>query len=142
MVRCHLRPDGRGAGAHGGYRRTRAVAVLAAASLLGACSLVHHYFGRSGDEGPAPKPIVTLSVENQNYYDATVYAVTEAGERQRIGRVTGLTRSTFTFRWLHNDLRVLIQLLADGSAITQPVPVNPGDSLNLVIQPDLNLTIP
>ena len=115
---------------------------LAAVSLLASCSLVHHYFGGGGDEAPAPKPIITLRVENQNFYDATVYAVSDAGERQRLGRVTGLSHDTFTFRWLHQELRVLIQLLADGSAITQPVLVNPGDSLNMVIQPDLNLRIP
>jgi hypothetical protein len=119
-----------------------AVMVLAAASLLWGCSVIHHYFGGGSDEAPRTAPIITLRVENQNYNDATVYAVTDAGEQQRIGRVTGLSHDTFRFRWLHNDLRVLIQLLADGSAVTQPVVVTPGDSLNLVIQPDLHLVIP
>ena len=121
--------------------RASAMVQIAAASLLCACSLVHHYFG-GGDDGPAPKPIVTLRVENQNYYDATVYALSEGGERQRVGRVTGLTHDTFTFRWPHDELRIIIQLLAGGSAVTEPVLVNPGDSLNLVIQPDLHLRIP
>lgn len=115
--------------------------VLAAASLWG-CSVVHHAFGGGSDEEPRAAPVITLRVDNQNYYDATVYAVTDAGEQQRVGRVTGLSRGTFTFRWLHNDLRVLIQLLADGSAVTPSVIVTPGDSLNLVIQPDLHLVIP
>jgi hypothetical protein len=115
--------------------------VFAAASLWG-CSVIHHFFGGGGDEEPRPAPIITLRVENQNYYDATVYAVTDAGERRRIGRVTGLSHDTFRFRWLHDQLRVLIQLLADGSEVTQPVLVQPGDSLNLVIQPDLHLVIP
>jgi len=140
MVRS--RPGSDGARSGGPRRRAPAVVVLAAASLLGGCALVHHYFGGGGDEGPAPKPVITLRVENQNYYDATVYAVSEAGDRQRIGQVTGLSHGTFSFRWLHNELRVLIQLLADGSTVSEPVLVNPGDSLNLVIQPDLHLTIP
>ena len=123
--------------------------ALGAAALLGACSLVHHYFGGGGggaaaaaETAPAPKPIITLRVENQNYYDATVYAVSDGGERQRLGQVTGLTHGTFTFRWLHEELRVIIQLLAGGSTVSQPVLVNPGDSINLVIQPDLHLRIP
>ena len=118
------------------------IPVLGAACLLGAAS----------GGGASPQNVagvrdsvprgVSLEVDNQNFYDATVYAVSDAGERQRLGRVTGLSHDTFTFRWLHQELRVLIQLLADGSAITQPVLVNPGDSLNMVIQPDLNLRIP
>jgi hypothetical protein len=121
----------------------RAAAVLAvAASLLGGCSLVHHYFGSGGADAPRAAPVITLRVENQNFYDATVYALSDGGERQRLGRVTGLSHSTFTFRWLHEEMRVIIQLLAGGSAVTQPVLVNPGDSLNLVIQPDLQLRIP
>lgn len=122
--------------------RATVVVSLGLASLLCACSLVHHYFGGGGDEEPAPKPVLTLRVENQNFYDATVYALSDGGERQRLGRVTGLSHGTFTFRWLHDELRVIIQLLAGGSAVTQPVLVNPGDSLNLVIQPDLQLRIP
>jgi hypothetical protein len=114
--------------------------LLGAASLWG-CSVIHHVFGGGGEE-PRTAPIITLRVDNQNYYDATVYAVTDAGERHRIGRVTGLSHDTFRFRWLYNDLRMFIQLLADGSAATQSVVVTPGDSINLVIQPDLHLVFP
>ncbi len=125
---------------HGARRRIAGVVVLAAASLLCACSVIHHYFG-GGDETAGPAPVITLRVDNQNYYDATVYALSEAGERQRLGQVTGLSRGTFRFRWIHDQLRVVIRLLANGSAVTEPVLVNPGDSLNLVIQPDLHLRI-
>ena len=122
-------------------RGVLAVGSLALAGLFSGCSVVDHYFG-GGDESPGPPPVITLRVENQNYYDATVYALSDGGDRQRLGQVTGLTHGTFSFRWPHNDLRVVIQLLADGSAVTQPVLVSPGDSVNLVIQPDLNLQIP
>ena len=140
MVRAA--PNPAGWPRRGSHRFARLALGLAAVSLLASCSLVHPYFGGGGDEAPAPKPIITLRVENQNYYDATVYALSDAGERQRIGQVTGLTHSTFTFRWLHNEMRVLIQLLADGSAVSPSVLVSPGDSVNLVIEPNLNLVIP
>ena len=36
-----------------------------------------------------------LTAENQNFSDATLYAVWGAGTRQRLGMVTGLTSQTF-----------------------------------------------
>lgn len=110
-----------------------------AAALLCACGLAG---GGGGEEEPAPEPILTLRVENQNFYDATIYALSRGGERQRLGVVGGNNQGTFTFRWLHQELRVLIQLLAGGATATETILVSPGDSLNLVIQPDLHLKIP
>ena len=54
----------------------------------------------------------------------------------------GNNQATFTFRWLQDELRVIIQLLAGGSTATESMLVSPGDSLNLIIQPDLHLKIP
>lgn len=118
---------------------TRWVQLGATLALCG-CAVLG---GKShGEEGPRPEPILTLHVENQNFYDATLYALARSGERQRLGVVTGNGQATFTFRWLQDELRVLIQLLAGGSTATEPILVNPGDSLNLVIQANLHLRIP
>jgi hypothetical protein len=81
-------------------------------------------------------------VENQNFYDATVFALARSGEQRRLGIVTGNSEGTFTFRWVQDELRVIIRLLAGGSTATEPILVNPGDSLNLVITPDLHYKIP
>ena len=116
---------------------------LSATLLLGGCALLGG--GRSGSEGedqPRPAPVLTLHVENQNFYDATLYALARSGEQQRLGVVTGNSQGTFTFRWQQDELRVIIRLLAGGSTATEPILVNPGDSLNLVITPDLHLKIP
>jgi hypothetical protein len=118
--------------------------TLVGALLVGGCGLVGRVLGGRADpdEEPVAKPVLTLHVQNQNFYDATVYAIARSGERQRLGVVTGNNEGTFTFRWLHDELRVLIQLLAGGSTITEPILVTPGDSLELIIQPDLHLKIP
>ncbi len=124
--------------------RARAAVPLTAALLVGACSVLGRWFGGgpNPNEEPAPDPVLTLHVQNQNFYDATIYAIARSGERQRLGVVTGNNEGTFTFRWLHEEVRVLIQLLAGGSKVTEPILVSPGDSLELIIQPDLHLKIP
>ncbi len=118
----------------------RLVQLVAGALLVCACGLAGG--GGGSEDEPMPEPILTLHVENQNFYDATLYALSRGGERQRLGVVGGNGRATFTFRWLQQELRVIIQLLAGGSTATEPLLVSPGDSLNLIIQPDLHLKIP
>ncbi|MBI2073671.1 MAG: hypothetical protein HYW06_03095 [Gemmatimonadetes bacterium] len=121
-------------------RATPFIHLGAAALLLCACGLVGG--GGGAEDEPLPEPILTLHVENQNFYDATLYAVSRGGERLRLGVVGGNNQETFTFRWLLDELRVLISLLAGGSTVTESILVSRGDSLNLIIQPDLHLKIP
>lgn len=92
------------------------------------------------DEFAEPvNPELTLAVRNDNFYDATLYAVSRGGHRQRLGVVTGNHRETFKFRWPHDELRVEIQLLAAGATSSWSVPVTPGDELELVIEPNAHL---
>jgi hypothetical protein len=114
---------------------------LSAALLLSGCALLGGGKG-GGEDRPRPAPILTLHVENQNFYDATLFALARSGEQQRLGIVTGNSQGTFTFRWAQDELRVIIRLLAGGSTATDPILVNPGDSLNLIITPDLHFKIP
>ncbi len=81
---------------------------------------------------------VTMDVVNQNFYDATLYAVWMNGHRQRIGTVQGNGKSSFTFPWRGNDLQIEILLLSVGSYFTQPMMVDRGDELELVIEPGLD----
>lgn len=120
--------------------RMTALVQIGAALLLGACGLAGG--GGGWDEEPQPEPILTLYVENQNFYDATLYALSRSGEQQRIGAVGGNHHATFSFRWLQGELRVMIRLLAGGTTATETMLVSPGDSLHLIIQPDLHLKIP
>jgi len=120
--------------------RTTALVQIGAALMFGACGIAGG--GGGGDEEPRPQPILTLYVENQNFYDATLYAISRSGEQQRIGAVGGNNHATFSFRWLQSELRVMIRLLAGGTTATETMLVSPGDSLQLIIQPDLHLKIP
>ena len=85
---------------------------------------------------------LTLSVRNQNFYDATLYAIAPGHYRQRLGFVTGNSEDTFTFRWSAIELRIEIDLLSVGSTVTEPLPVDEGDELELIITPDLHRRIP
>ena len=84
---------------------------------------------------------LTLYVRNLNFYDATLYAVSGA-QRVRIGIVGGNQEEKFTFRWSQLDLRIEIDLLAVGKYLTDELPVDEGDELELRIQPDLHRRIP
>jgi hypothetical protein len=83
---------------------------------------------------------ISLQVDNQNFYDATIYAV-RLGSRQRIGYVTGEQTGNFTFRWPDGDLRLEIDLLAVGSYYTEVLDVQQGDQLQLTVLPYLH-TLP
>ena len=76
---------------------------------------------------------VMVEVQNQNFYDATIYAITGAGER-RLGIVAGNARRTFTARLVGpGDVRLRVRLLGGGSFTTQPMPASPGETLVLII---------
>lgn len=95
---------------------------------------------RTQPQRAAPRREIALEVHNDNFHDATVYAV-RSGLRQRLGWVTGFGKQTFTFRWAPGDLRVEIDLLASGRYYTQVMDVDEGDELELTILPYLH-TLP
>lgn len=80
---------------------------------------------------------LTVEVQNDNFYDATIYAVRQ-GQRLRVGWVGGHTAETFEFKWPALDLSFEIALLAVGSYFTYPLPVDRGDQLGLRVLPDLH----
>jgi hypothetical protein len=83
---------------------------------------------------------ISIEVRNDNFHDATVYAV-RPGLRQRIGLVGGLGKAKFSFQWPEGDLRLEIDLLANGRYYTQVMDVREGDDLQLTILPYLH-TLP
>ena len=104
---------------------------------LSACGVAGH--GRSPEN---PSRDITLVARNQNFYDATLYAIGLGGTRQRIGIVQGHSDESFVFRWSSLELRIEIDLLSVGSALTHQMPVDEGDELELIITPDLHVRIP
>ncbi len=118
-------------------RSRLALGLLIACLGLAACGLASR--GRSPESTARD---ITLVARNQNFYDATLHAIGLGGTRQLIGRVSGISEETFVFRWSSLELRIEIDLLSVGSTLTEPLPVDEGDELELLITPDLHLRIP
>ncbi|MFQ5703630.1 MAG: hypothetical protein ACE5HT_06380 [Gemmatimonadales bacterium] len=113
------------------HRRKSVMGIAAATLAFNACGL------SGGSQNPAPEQQITLSVKNQNFYDATLYAVWDT-YNFRIGRVASNETQTFTMAWRPQDLRISINLQSVGSYLTLPMTVARGDELELYIEPSLD----
>lgn len=105
-------------------------AVVMAACAAGACA-----------SGPVPDsgPPVVIEVQNNNFQDATVYAVRD-GERQRLGVVIGKTDDAFTIPWRPGMVvRLEVRFLGGGACVTPDYGMDPGQRFVLDLQPDLRL---
>lgn len=119
--------------------RTGGLALMAllCASVLGGCAS-----GSAGDNpfdegGQGEERSVRIEVQNRNFNDATLYALSD-GRRQRMGTVTGNSSGSVSISWPGDrTLRIEIDLLAGGDYTTPSVLVSPGERLQLVIQPNL-----
>ena len=121
--------------------RTRGPAALLAAALLTAvgCAGVRTATNPF-EEGAATSRIITIEVENHNFNEATLRAVSRT--ERRLGVVTGNGKGTFTIPWMTvDDLRIRIDLLAGDLHTTNRVTVGPGDSVHLTIQNPLRRSL-
>jgi hypothetical protein len=73
-------------------------------------------------------PPITVEVENQNFYDATVYLLWQS-DRRRLGVVGGNAKQSFTTNWGGPQVTVMIEMLAGRRYQSIPVGVSPGDDL-------------
>jgi hypothetical protein len=113
------------------------IPLILVVAAIPACAVLP---GRSSAPDPDEEAIpreITLEVDNQNFHDATLYAI-RSGERRRIGNVSGLKTGRFSFVWSDLDLRVEIHLLSVGSYFTRPIMIEPGDGVKLTVQPNLH----
>jgi hypothetical protein len=115
---------------------TRSRMALAFVALLAAsaCATTQGDTAATGGpfEGPAWSEGVLLTVENNDFRDATI-DVYWNGMRTRAGIVTGKTTETFELRWRSEWARIGVDFLGSGGFETEPVPVEPGDHLNFTI---------
>ena len=89
-------------------------------------------FSRGSDEPST----VQIYVDNQNFNDLTLLAITTRG-RQPLGRIGGATRRTFTLPWQGLDeLRIRIEVLAGQDYESNRLNVSPGDRLELTVPRD------
>lgn len=81
---------------------------------------------------------IRIRVDNREFNDATIYVIAPSG-RKRLGIVTGKTERTFSVRWaVPQPLRVRIDLQAGPTCSTREVQADPGDSLDLIVDPGLS----
>lgn len=113
--------------------------LLALPLLLAGCAA-----GQSSPNGGGPfaaaadgPQTITIHVQNLNFNDATLWAVGRSG-RERLGIIGGKADAVYRIAWdTPQPLQIEIDLLAGQSCMTEPMPVDPGDQLELQIQMDL-----
>ncbi len=115
--------------------RTVVVALLAVVATVTACGggrATANPFSR----GRGAPTSIQIFVDNQNFSDMTLLAVTIRG-RQPLGRIGGSTQRTFTMDWQGLDeIRIRMELLAGDDYETNTINAGPGDRLELTIQRD------
>ena len=79
---------------------------------------------------------IAISVENQGFNDARVYAVSVGGV-QLLGQVPGKATRNFTLQWSRlDDLRLRMDFLAGDTYRSNAIDVAPGDRVELLIPND------
>ncbi len=109
--------------------------LLAGAALFSACSTTPP--PASGFGGGREDPFIHLSVTNLNFMDATLWAVTP-GDRRKLGVVVGKREAVYDLSLEYfTDLQIEIDILSGPRCLTESLPVNPGDHLELIIDVEL-----
>jgi hypothetical protein len=103
--------------------------TLAVALAAGGCASR----GRAIEPGAANE--VQVTVDNQNFKDAVVYAVWGGGPRDRLGMVTGKSTQTLTAPFKTGDLRIEVDFIAGDDVLTESLGVFQGDQIHVTIPP-------
>lgn len=78
---------------------------------------------------------ISLEVNNQSRNAVTIYVWSDTYQN-RLGMVEALNRDTFNFRWnLAGRVYFLMDFLAQGCVLSEPIDVIEGDELILTVQP-------
>lgn len=113
----------------------RRFSVLALTLVVGACAA-----GAPGsqprvdpfDTARADSDDVLLTVQNNDFRDASIYALWN-GVKRRVGSVTGLTSQTFRMSWQGEVIQLEIDFLGGGGFMSERMSVTQGDHLDFVI---------
>jgi hypothetical protein len=108
----------------------RSIALLSLVAMVGCAA------GRVRDPLEARKrpEKVLLTVENDRFEDARIYAVWRGGQERRLGTATGKGSQTFSFDWVDDQIQIRVSFVAKADGYTvDPITVAPGDHLQLKI---------
>jgi len=109
---------------------------VAVASLLFALAVVGCHHGGFTNAPAGTQGSVSLTVQNQNFYDMDLYVVSE-GLATRIGDVTGNSTGHFVLDpsfFPSSEIRIIATPIGgNGRASSGPLNVGPGQSINFTI---------
>lgn len=77
--------------------------------------------------------VVQLTVENNDFRDATIYAIWEGTTRRRVGLATGKKTTDFTIEWVSGSVVFEGEFVAGERLILGEIEVWEGDHLDLVV---------
>jgi hypothetical protein len=83
--------------------------------------------------GRRSKEPVLLTVQNNRFEDAAIYALWRGAKKERIGLAIGTTSTTFEFPWVADVVELQVDFIAADGYTVDPIEVSPGDHLDLVI---------
>ena len=106
------------------------VALLSASLLMGCARAPRSapLFGAVRGSGT-----VIVTIENNDFKDAVIYANWQGSIRKRVGMAIGKTSQTFTIAWESWVVQFDADFIAGGTLPFEPIDVNEGDHLDLVI---------
>ena len=107
-----------------------AVAVVSTTALAG-CA--HQQPDNPMQAIPDHESPVRLTVQNQDFYDAVIYAHWSGSTKERVGMVTGKTTQTFEMDWRAEVVQFEADFVSGGSVFFDPIDVWGGDHLDLVV---------
>jgi hypothetical protein len=106
-------------------------------AALGACR------SNGPDTSPTPDPDTPVLVEVENHYlgDVVIYLV-RGTQRERLGMVTALSTAEYSFPWRRlvgsSVNRLLAYPIAGSAYASDPLQVQPGQSIKWTLESDLN----
>lgn len=112
------------------WKAPAGIALVSAALLLGCASTAQDNPLRAIPGNDTP---VQVTVQNQDFYDAVIYAHWSGSTRHRVGMVTGKTTQTFEMDWRAETVRFEADFVSGGSVFFDPIDVWGGDHLDLVV---------
>ncbi len=118
----------------------RTLALWAVALTVSACASAGQRVARDPFLGSSGTPAaIQIHVDNRNFSDARLYAITDGGQKRLIGTVNGKQEAAYTLPWTFpRRLRIEIDLLAGRTCSTAALDVDPGDVLELQILSDFS----
>jgi len=114
---------------HPGFQRSARTLGAVLVLVISACAPR----ATAGDPFGDGEPTLLLTVDNQDFRDATIYTNWN-GVRQRVGMVIGKTTQTFTLEWRDYEVRLEVDFVGGGEMkLGERIAVQPGEHLDFVI---------